>query len=533
MRITATTAWFLSTAALLAAGPARAGSSNSLLDVSPDGNRLARRQHRQRHRHRRRPRRARKALREIKVGDKPEGVAWIGNGPLAAVTVYREDKRRLPRRRRPARSSKRSAVADEPYGIVADKRRHAGLGHARIPRHRSARSTWQARKVVREIQVGAVRPRASPSAPTRSALYVTEFYTGVLHAVDLATGKVVDTWKGHATDNLCRHVVVHPTRPKAYLSHIRSHDRASTTAAARSSRSSSVCDLVPPDEGKRRDVRSAWTRSTASTSSTNPWEAALSPDGKRLYTIYAGTDDMNVSEVIDDDYKEIERIGGAVQRRPEPAGRPRQPRRQDGLHLQRARLRRRRPRRATPCGSSPTIKVCEPPKTPEWVRGKVLFNTAKPPMTEPPLDRVLVVPPGRPARRPRLAEPRGAAQDAGAVRPGAHAPAALVGRPRRGAGLRVHDPRQADAGRRPAPRTDQAEGRLPAGRAGETTVGPVQGPRRPGRSTPTRSSSPLSPHIPAPGKLTAGGRARQGAVLPQGGRLRHLPQRAVLHRQHA
>ena len=29
---------------------------------------------------------------------------------------------------------------------------------------------------------------------------------------------------------------------------------------------------------------------------TNPWEAALSPDGKRLYTIYAGTNDMNVSE---------------------------------------------------------------------------------------------------------------------------------------------------------------------------------------------------------------------------------------------
>jgi cytochrome c peroxidase len=27
------------------------------------------------------------------------------------------------------------------------------------------------------------------------------------------------------------------------------------------------------------------------------------------------------------------------------------------------------------------IRTCEPPKTPEWVRGKVLFNTAKPPMS--------------------------------------------------------------------------------------------------------------------------------------------------------
>ena len=35
-------------------------------------------------------------------------------------------------------------------------------------------------------------------------------------------GKVVDSWKGHTTDNLARHFLLHPRRPKAYLSHIRS-----------------------------------------------------------------------------------------------------------------------------------------------------------------------------------------------------------------------------------------------------------------------------------------------------------------------
>ena len=30
----------------------------------------------------------RKALREIPVGEKPEGVTWIGKGPVAAATVY-------------------------------------------------------------------------------------------------------------------------------------------------------------------------------------------------------------------------------------------------------------------------------------------------------------------------------------------------------------------------------------------------------------------------------------------------------------
>ena len=33
---------------------------------------------------------------------------------------------------------------------------------------------------------------------------------------------------------------------------------------------------------------------------TNSWEADISPDGKRIYTIYAGTNDMNVSTVVDE-----------------------------------------------------------------------------------------------------------------------------------------------------------------------------------------------------------------------------------------
>ena len=42
-------------------------------------------------------------------------------------------------------------------------------------------------------------------SPDEKRLYVTEFYTGVLHAIDRESGKVVDSWKGHSTDNLARH----------------------------------------------------------------------------------------------------------------------------------------------------------------------------------------------------------------------------------------------------------------------------------------------------------------------------------------
>src|SRR4051812_11364224 len=75
---------------LLDPAPVRANTSNSLMDVSPDGTRLL----------------VvnsdngtvsvvdtdgRKLLHEIPVGEKPEGVTWIGAGPLAAVTVYGDD----------------------------------------------------------------------------------------------------------------------------------------------------------------------------------------------------------------------------------------------------------------------------------------------------------------------------------------------------------------------------------------------------------------------------------------------------------
>src|SRR4051794_31457174 len=75
----------------IASNSSPAGTSNSLLDVTPDGKRLAV---------------AntdsgtvtvvdlasRKAVCELPAGDHPEGVAWVGNGPLLLATVYGDDR---------------------------------------------------------------------------------------------------------------------------------------------------------------------------------------------------------------------------------------------------------------------------------------------------------------------------------------------------------------------------------------------------------------------------------------------------------
>ncbi|HXG11304.1 MAG TPA: beta-propeller fold lactonase family protein, partial [Gemmataceae bacterium] len=280
-----------------------AGSSNSLLDISPDGSRLlvanadngtvtvvCTRENR--------------ALREIPVGDKPEGVTWIGNGPLAAVTVYRDDLVVFFDAEE-GRIVKKLPVADEPYGIVASRDGCRAWVTHDYPGTVSE-IDLAARQVVREIKVGAF-VRGLALSPDETRLYVTEFYTGVLHAVDLKAGAVVDSWKGHSTDNLCRHVVVHPRRPKAYLTHIRSRIDVIDGGGAIFPQLS-ICDLVPPNGSRRRTSIGLDTYNGVYVT-TNAWESALSPDGKRLYTVYAGTNDMNVSAVVDDDYREIERIG--------------------------------------------------------------------------------------------------------------------------------------------------------------------------------------------------------------------------------
>jgi hypothetical protein len=141
----------------------------------------------------------------------------------------------------------------------------------------------------------------------------------------------------------------------------------------------SICDLRPPD-GTRRRTSFALDTYNGVYVVTNAWEAALSPDGKRLYTIYAGTNDMNVSAVIDDDYEEIERVGRAIRIGQNPRAVRVSP---DGRTVyiyntldfavgvydaETMRLRA-------------SIPVCDPPKTSEWVRGKILFNTANAPMS--------------------------------------------------------------------------------------------------------------------------------------------------------
>jgi hypothetical protein len=268
------------------------------------------------------------------------------------------------------------AVPNEPYGVVALRDGSRAYVTHEYPGIVSEIDVKEG-KVLRKLPAGSM-VRGIALSPDEQRVFVTEFYTGALRALDLSNGKVVDSWKGHSSDNLARHVIVHPRRPRAYLSHIRSRIEVIHGAGSIFPHLS-VCDLTAGGTGKRRTSFGMDTYNGVYVV-TNPWEAELSPDGKRLYTIYAGTNDMNVSQVIDDDYSEIERIGSAVRIGQNPRAIRASA---DGkvVYISNALDFEVSVHDAQTLRRLAGIKVCAPPKSPEWVRGKILFNTANYPLT--------------------------------------------------------------------------------------------------------------------------------------------------------
>jgi YVTN family beta-propeller protein len=276
-----------------------AGQSNSLMDISADGallvcsNRdsgtvtivdLV----------------SHKVLREIAVGKKPEGVSFLGATHRFAVAVYGEDVVVIL----DGDSGKREAsieVFDEPYGVVSSADGRQLFVTLDYP-GQLLQLDVAAAEVTRSLSLGLFL-RGVALFPDGKRLLVTEFYTGRVHAIDIAGWKQDDQWDGSITDNLCRQVTIHPTRGKAYLPLMRSK----TTAVHGAGSIFPYVVIVDTDkvEGSRRK-RVPMDSFLSILVTANPWETAISPDGKFLFVVFGGTNDLFVCNVIDDDYREID-----------------------------------------------------------------------------------------------------------------------------------------------------------------------------------------------------------------------------------
>ncbi len=161
------------------------------------------------------------------------------------------------------------------------------------------------RKILRTLAAGSF-PRGLALANDQKAAFVTEYYTATVRLIDLASGKELAAILASSTDNLARQIVVHPTRPKAYVPHQRSK-----TSAAHGEGSIfpyiSVIDLPtdgkPTEDLKRKRIPMDSFIGNLVTAS--PWEVAIRPDGKEAVVVFGATDDLFVMNVLDDNYREL------------------------------------------------------------------------------------------------------------------------------------------------------------------------------------------------------------------------------------
>ena len=278
--------------------PVIAGSSNSLMDISVDGillacsNRdsgsvsivdLA----------------TRKTVREIPVGHDPEGVSFLGKSHSLAVAVYRDDVV-LFLDGDSGKELGRTAVFDEPYGVVSTRDGakvyvtldYPGQVIEIDPLTHEITRSWDAGKSTRGVAL----------SPDDSRVYVTEYHTGIARSFDRETGKPLEEWVGSEQDNLARQIVVHPTRPKAYIP----HQRSRTTVAQGAGSIFPYVSIIDADsQAETRRKRMQMDSFNGTYVVANPWEVALSPDARTLYVVFSGTDDLFVCEVLDDNYREI------------------------------------------------------------------------------------------------------------------------------------------------------------------------------------------------------------------------------------
>ena len=212
-------------------------------------------------------------------------------------------------------------------------------------------------------------------SPDGSRLLVTQYYSGTVLAIDLDTGTIADQWPGISNDNLARQITVHPTRAKAYLPHIRSrvtavHGEGSIFPYV------TVLDTAAGEGSRRRRI--PMDAFLANVVTANPWETAISADGRQFYVVFAGTDDMFACDVSDDDYREI-----AYRKLVKLGRNPRAVRiAPDGqsLYVYNALDFTAVAYDTKTLAPRATIQVSENPLGDERLRGKILFYSAQQPM---------------------------------------------------------------------------------------------------------------------------------------------------------
>ncbi|MCA8985711.1 MAG: c-type cytochrome [Planctomycetaceae bacterium] len=239
-------------------------------------------------------------LHEIPVGRHPEGLSFLGNSYCLATAVYDDDTVLFLDAEQGTVIGK-TPVFDEPYGVVSNRAGTRLFVTLDFP-GRVAEIDTSNFQILREIEVEPfLRGLAITADGTQ--LFTTGYYTGNLSCIETATGTIQRQWPGKSHDNLCRQVTLHPQRPKAYLPHIRSRISVAHGAGSIFPLLSVITtDTLETESPRSRIPLDSFVGARVT---CNPWDTAISPDGNTLLVVFAGTNDMFVCNVLDDNYREV------------------------------------------------------------------------------------------------------------------------------------------------------------------------------------------------------------------------------------
>lgn len=230
-------------------------------------------------------------LDEIEVGQHPRSVAAGCDGKTLFVSSPETDQIvwvDLARRRKVGELK----TPGGPFAILAhplaDK-----LYVATAYNHLISEVDMLAARITRQLQV-AKSPRGLSISSDGQLLYVVHFFTGELSIIDTVEWKVVAKIPNRPDANLARSVAIAPDGRVAYLPHLRSN-----ITNPRLQFDTTVFPVVSKLDLEERISLDAdrIALDAIGRPTNNPWDAVVSADGRRLYVVNAGSDDVQVIDL--------------------------------------------------------------------------------------------------------------------------------------------------------------------------------------------------------------------------------------------
>jgi len=228
---------------------------------------------------------------ELPVGAEPRSIALDPSGSRAYVSGFAEGTVSVVDLAT-GTSLATIATGRRPYGVVASPDGRV-LFVAESGVDRVALFDTSSLERLAEVAVEA-NPRGLAISSDGERLYVTHFLSGQVSVIDVGSREVLDVVSTGAESNAAQFVAIAPDGEKAYLPHLRSR-----VSNANLQFDTTIAPLVSVIHLGTNELRRAELLGLDAIDRpvNMPFAVAFSPDGRLLYVVNSGSNDLSVIEL--------------------------------------------------------------------------------------------------------------------------------------------------------------------------------------------------------------------------------------------